>query len=128
MKYTAFGSGLSPVTLHASATALETLSACLGGVLASNAWPRYVELAVTWPLLPAYSVESPAMPLPPQPAKKLSRPVTMSPGFDQSPQKIASVLFDVSTVPLCHVMSTELPLELGATSRALSTCGSGAPR
>src|SRR3569623_3115330 len=105
MKYTAFGAGLLFVILHASATAPLVESALLGGLELSNVWPRYVDDVPTRPFVPEYSVESPAMWLPLQPWKKLSMPVTLSPGFVQLPQKIAIVLFDVSTVPPWLVIS-----------------------
>src|SRR3569623_3664795 len=109
MKYTAYGSGLLFVILHASATAPLVDSALLGGVDETNTRPRYVALDVTWPFVPEYSVLAFATELPLQPLKKLSRPVTLSPGFVQSPQLIASGLLAVSTVPPWFVISGEPP-------------------
>jgi hypothetical protein len=70
----------------------------------------------------------------PNPWKKLSSPVILSPAKDgvvhSEPQKIACVLLEVSTVPPCSVMSVEEPPPPPpglACPFAMNTC-SGAPR
>src|SRR4051812_37940020 len=124
MKYTAVGSGLLFVILHASATASLTVSALRGAADVSNEWPRYDDVRV----MPLYSVLVPAKLLPPYPWKSRSRPVTLSPGLVQSPQKIAAVFTVASTGPPWLTSSGEPPPPPGLPAPFWCiSFGSGAP-